>query len=451
MRVRLRSIIVASYLLLSILLGGSAQGLWTNLTLQLLGIGLIAWAALAAEPAEDSSRISALLYGLIAATMLLVLLQLIPLPANVWAALPGREALTAAYRLLGETLPALPLSEAPYRSVASLFWVIPGLALFISVKLLRPSPRWLALAVVLAMACSITLGAVQVAGGRDSWAYLYPITNDGAVGVFANRNHMGTLLLVSIPFAAALLVSARSDKGGSAQGTVAMGIAALILVIIGILLNGSLAAMALALPVLVASAALLPAAVRWRRIALTVSVVAIVAGVAVLATTPIATTLSSDSSSASVQSRSQIWKTTGQAIRDTFPAGTGLGTFEQVYRQYEDPSSVTSEYVNHAHNDFLELTLELGAPGAVLILLFLAWWGGVATRAWTSPLSTAFGRAGTIASGAVLAHSIVDYPLRTAAIGAVFGVAIALMAERLRSTEPSRSRDRRPAKHVKLG
>jgi hypothetical protein len=38
-------------------------------------------------------------------------------------------------------------------------------------------------------------------------------------------------------------------------------------------------------------------------------------------------------------------------------------------------------------------------------------------------------RAATIASAVILAHSFVEFPLRTAAIGAVFAMCLALMAE----------------------
>lgn len=451
MRQRVRSMVVAGYLLLCILLGGSAQGIWSNLALQLLGIALIAWAAIAPEPADEGAESPALLYLLLGLSGLVVLLQLIPLPASIWTGLPGRSELAEGLALTGETGPWLPLSETPYRSVTALFAVIPGLALFIAVKMLRPSPRWLASAIVAGMACSIALGALQVAGGRDSSAYLYPVTNTGAVGVFANLNHMGTLLLVSIPFAAVLLVASKSRASGSAEGRWAAGIAALILILVGIALNGSLAAVSLALPVLLASAALIPAAVRWRSIALPLAGVALVGGVAMLAVTPIATAITTSGAETSISSRQEIWSTTLGAIRDTFPAGTGLGSFEQVYQQYENPTEVTTVYVNHAHNDYLELVLELGAPGLLLIMLFLGWWAVAAVSVWTSPLSTPFGRAATIASAAILAHSAVDYPLRTAAIAAIFGVAIALMAQRLRSAEAESSGRRRPARHVKLG
>lgn len=451
MRPHARSIIVAGYLLLCILLGGSAQGLASKLMLQLLGIALIAWSAVAAEPPDEESENPVSVYLLLGAAGLIVLLQLIPLPPSLWTDLPGRAGLRAGLELAGEPEAAMPLSQTPDRSVAALFAVIPGLALFIASKMLRPSAAWLAFAIVAGMACSIALGAMQVAGGKDSGAYLYPITNRGAVGVFANRNHMATLLLVSIPFATALMVSARTSRGGSAQGRWAIGIAAIVLVIVGIALNGSLAAISLALPVFVASAALIPAALRWRGIALPLSGLALIGGVTLLAATPIATVVADPGSDASISSRQEIWGNTVTAIRDSFPAGTGLGSFEQVYRQYEDPADATRVYVNNAHNDYLELVLELGAAGLLLIVLFLGWWAVATVRVWTSPLSTPFGRAATIASATILAHSAVDYPLRTAAIAAVFGVAIALMAHRLRTAEPESAGTGRSARHVKLG
>ena len=48
---RLREGVAPAYLFLCLILGGSAQGIWANMILQLLGIALLAWAALA--PAEE--------------------------------------------------------------------------------------------------------------------------------------------------------------------------------------------------------------------------------------------------------------------------------------------------------------------------------------------------------------------------------------------------------------
>lgn len=448
---RVNSGLVAAYLLLCIMAGGSAQGLWANLSLQLLGVALIAWVAIAPRSSRDGSEGALPVHLFLLGGLIVILLQLIPLPANVWSTLPGRGTVAQAYRTLGYDLPALPIALAPYAAVATLLAVLPPVAAYLATEKLRPNPRWLAIAVIAGMALGVALGALQVGGGRSSRAYLYEFTNTGAVGFFANQNHMATLLLVSIPFAAAILASSKADRRASTMGRYGLAAAFLVLVLVGIVLNGSLAAFGLAVPVLLASFSLLPAALRWRRLVLPVAIVAIIGGIALLTTTPIASDVEEAGLSTSVESRTSIWQRTGQAVVDNFPVGTGLGSFEPVYRQYEDPHSVTREYVNHAHNDYLELALELGAPGMILIALFLLWWAVTGVRVWTSTLSTPFARAATIASGAILAHSIVDFPLRTAAIAAIFGASIALMAQRMQPADAVGKRSRKQSRHVKLG
>jgi O-antigen ligase len=129
------------------------------------------------------------------------------------------------------------------------------------------------------------------------------------------------------------------------------------------------------------------------------------------------------------------------------PLGSGLGSFLKVYRLYERPDAVTSEYVIHAHNDYAELTLELGVAGIILILLFLGWWGNRVWAVWKEGEGGPFARAASIASGAVLVHSLVDFPLRTAAISACFAMCLALLADR---KTPARQEvaDLRPTRHL---
>jgi O-antigen ligase len=447
---RTLSLVLGSYVLLSIVFGGSAQGKWTNLALQVLGIALLCVAAINEAKREAADRSQLLIGGLLIAGLAVVLVQLVPLPTSLWTLLPGRQFLEQGFRTLGYPEPALPISEAPYTSILTLFATIPAIAVFVVFMRLRPDPRWVALAVVTATVLAILFGAVQVSSGPNSWAYLYKINSGGAVGFFANGNHMATLLLVAIPMAAALLASSKSDRR-SAAGRYATAGALLVTLMVGIGLNQSFAAYGLALPVLFASFSLLPATVGWRRIALPVAAIATFGGIVLLATKPIGATAMQASATGSVTSRAEIWNTTGKAIAETFPVGTGLGTFDQVYRQYEDPTLVTSQYVNHAHNDYLELVLELGAAGMALIILFLGWWAVAAARIWTSPFSTPYSRASTIVTATILAHSVVDFPLRTAAISAIFAVSVAIMAQHLASAPEPRKGELRPTRHVKLG
>lgn len=137
--------------------------------------------------------------------------------------------------------------------------------------------------------------------------------------------------------------------------------------------------------------------------------------------------------------------TSGRAIGDFFPWGSGLGSFRSVYQLYEDPARVNDTYVRHAHNDYVELALETGLPGILLIVAFLAWWVRIASRAWRNV--DAYARAASIASGAILLHSLVDFPLRTPAISALFAMCLSLLVQRPRAVARVRP-EWRPARHV---
>jgi O-antigen ligase len=153
----------------------------------------------------------------------------------------------------------------------------------------------------------------------------------------------------------------------------------------------------------------------------------------------------------SFDTRAEIWGHTAQLVRTTMPAGTGLGSFVSVYPLAEDPAATTSTFINHAHNDALEIALELGVAGIILLIASLAWWAVLVARVWKSTLSTLYARAATIASGALLAHSLVDYPLRTAALAAIFALCLALMAQPWTGARRSSSSRAGSAKHVTIG
>jgi O-antigen ligase len=120
-----------------------------------------------------------------------------------------------------------------------------------------------------------------------------------------------------------------------------------------------------------------------------------------------------------------------------------------VYRLYEDHERINVVEINHAHNDYAELILELGVAGIILIFAFLAWWVVSVWRVWSFGDFGPFAQAASIASGAVLVHSIVDFPLRTAAISAVFAMCLALLTERPKGRDADRP-DLWPTRHVVL-
>jgi O-antigen ligase len=443
---RVRESVAPLYLFLCLILGGSAQGIWANMLLQLIGIAIIAWAAVggAGEPLVPAAR-RLLVLAMIAIAV--VALQLIPLPASVWAHVGGRQAFAADYALLGLQTPAFPISLTPYRSLDSLLGLIPPLAIICAIVRLKAArASWLAAALVAGTIAGVILGAVQV--GSTTW-YLYPETNFGvAVGFFANANHMAILLVATLPFLAALLAAGRRANIQRLSALVALVIGAGLVILVGILLNRSIAAYGLALPVLCASAlVVIPPRSRvrpWLMIAAILLLVGAVVAIAKSSASPGAL-----GAETSVQSRQAMFRTTARAIADFAPLGSGLGSFRSVYDLYEDPAAVTNTYVVHAHDDYVELALETGLPGIILMLLFLAWWAVAVRGVWRSAEAGPFARAASIASAAILAHSLVDFPLRTAAISASFGMCLALLADR-RARPPLDPSDLRPTRHFVL-
>ena len=84
----------------------------------------------------------------------------------------------------------------------------------------------------------------------------------------------------------------------------------------------------------------------------------------------------------------------------------------------------------------------------LLIALFLLWWGKSIVQMARSPAANEFAMAGAIASAAILLHSLVDYPLRTAAISAVFAMSILLIIQSRRTVQGDT--DLRPVRHLVL-
>src|SRR5690348_10174844 len=95
-----RQLLAPAYLLLCLILGGSAQGIVFNLLLQLAGLAIIAWAA-AGSAEEKLNRRGRQLFLLVLAGLVVVALQLVPLPPSVWPHLGARKAIADGYRVLG--------------------------------------------------------------------------------------------------------------------------------------------------------------------------------------------------------------------------------------------------------------------------------------------------------------------------------------------------------------
>ena len=102
-------------------------------------------------------------------------------------------------------------------------------------------------------------------------------------------------------------------------------------------------------------------------------------------------------------------------IRIYFPAGSGFGGFDTIFRVHEPYALLKPTYFNHAHNDWLEILLDGGLPAALLLVVALGWWLRASIRVWRASADSnmLLGRAGSAALLLILIASAVDYPART--------------------------------------
>ena len=128
-------------------------------------------------------------------------------------------------------------------------------------------------------------------------------------------------------------------------------------------------------------------------------------------------------------------QTTLKTAFEASPLVPGSDPFARVYATVERKMTPLNCICEPGHNDAAELLLETGIRGAGLLLAFLVWYSRRTYRAWTAPqaqdgssIEVMLDRAASLIIGLLLLHSLVDYPLRTTALGTVFSFFSAVLA-----------------------
>ena len=418
----------------STLCGGASQTNALSLTtVELVSVPFLVLAAyrLLTEGAPAGARTP---LALLAAVAALPLLQLIPLPYDLWTRLPGRAPLLQVLSVARLGRPMLPLSLAPEQTWRDLLALSPPAAMFMGALLLTNGQRRFVAALWMGLgALSVVLGAVQVLGGHSSHFYLYAVTNRGApVGFFANRNHQAALLYCLLPFAGLFAGAFRGDFGDRRSLPPLFASLYLMVAIVGVGVTLSRAGAVLAAVALLGAATVAARGGafgrRWRAPAvLAAAGVAGVVAVLLLGLGPLVARFSQVNPK---DLRFEGWPLVLSAANGFLPLGSGLGSFEGVYFSVEPLSQVSTVYFNHAHNDYLELWLETGAAGAALFAGFAVWFTTRTIGAWRRRRggSADLAAAASLTILLLLAHSAVDYPLRTEALAVLFAFACAALA-----------------------
>jgi O-antigen ligase len=427
---RKNAVAIATGVLLAVafVLGGASRQHELRLAIvELVAIPalVIAAVSLYARPEQRPGRLAT---GLLAALCFLPLLQLVPLPPGIWASLPGREQLSLALELTDIAPGWAAATLTPDRTWRAFLALIPPAAVFLGVLALRPDEKLRFVQMLLAgIVAAVVLGSAQLISGGEQ---LYPwrTTDAGSVvGFFANRNHFATLCLISLPFAAALGAYDLRRNGGK-NLWLSIVFVGFIIVTLGV--TRSRTGILLLGPTLAASLGVAWVASRGRPKPLMWGILASSALTsAVVSFFAIGPILARFDAAGPRESRFENWPTVVEAANVYLPVGSGLGSFDAVFRSFEPLERLDSTFFNQAHNEYLEIWLETGWLGAGLLALFLVWFGCRAWSAWTGGAGAQrdLQRASTVAIAVVLLHSVVDYPLRTETMATIFAMCCAIL------------------------
>ena len=329
----------------------------------------------------------------------------------------------------------------PWRTVNSAFSLLVPFATLALLTQVRRSDAFALLPLLLGLGVlSAIISLVQLVGPADGPFYFYDVTNNGAaVGLFANRNHEAVFLALLLPMCAVYAAArVKTVEQLRRQQFVALACAALFVPLI--LVSRSRAGFIVGAIGVVGAGWLFRvppverSARRSRRSfnpAVLAPVGIFIAFIAVTVLAGRATGLDKLFQTDPVEeSRYVMWATTWEAAKAYFPFGSGVGTFTEVYQIFEHADALQPDYVNHAHNDYLEMLLTGGLAAVLLMVAAAAAWLRCAwvqiaavMRGGAQGSDGAFARLGLVILLQLALASAVDYPLRAPCLSAIAFVA----------------------------
>lgn len=437
-------------LMVAVWLGGGVteDGTSTDEILQLLAIPVLMLGLLALDSRPPRDRL--LRCGLFAAGLVVVVpaIQLLPLLESAWEIAPARDALAADLARAGVGALHPHWTLGPEATERALWSMLPALAAFIAGIAVPAANRRHAVAAIVLLVFANTLFAIFQAGlPEESALRLYATAGFG--GLLISANHQATALIIGMVLATSLAVDAW--RRGQARGTLdlrTLGYAAAAAIcLLAVPLSTSRAGVALALPALAATLFLcggvsLVRLHRSRRVAVAAACLLALA----LAGTYIALGWMGIEEAEGL--RPALSKAGIDIARAQSPWGGGMGNFVQLFEQQAPDALLLNTYVNHVHNEYVQWWLSGGwlALCALLAVSAVLVASGWRILRWREPgRDRAIAASAFVAICATLAHSWVDYPLRTTTLmtttAMLAGLMLACLADASAGSRRPASRD----------
>lgn len=390
---------LVSFLFILIPLLYSGRTLESLLIMELVGVillGLMGWFNLWQGNLNKTAIV------LLVSFLAIPIIYLIPIPYEWWIELPGRlryqESVEWLYQQGSTPTPYLAISIIPYKTAHALLAMLPLIAITLVVGSLTFSFRYKLVVLFLILASIQALIAlVQFTNPNAEWlSWLAADTGRSSQGTYRNRDHLATFMIIALPMAIGLMIYSIGLKQSIDAGTqetkewrittTLFYLFVLLLILAGAVFTRSRAGILLTLLVLIITLPLFAPHMGGKKtLGITASILGL--GGAILASIGLIPVLNRFIlSNAAEDERWRMASITIKAIKEFFPIGTGPSTFQEIYRGFQPVDQL--HFINHAHNDYLELILETGALGiAVLVLTLLVY-----IRGWVAMWDTRWDR-----------------------------------------------------------
>lgn len=350
-------------------------------------------------------------------------MALVPLPLDVWLSMSGRSAyedVVATLRQEPFEVSSLQLSIDPIGTSFATLSLIVAFAVGLATLLLPASMLLKLLGTVVSLAVAeAALGILQLAFGTPSFmGYDVAVGGTRATGTFINKNHYATLLAMALPL---LVFRATGQYSFFRQNGVPSSLSnvwwgtATALVLVALIASLSRAGGAAGFSVAVLATLLCI----FRKQATTSQRLGpmIIAALALAMASGSSLKLFLDSLQGaafaeSADGRRVLFHLSLAGVKAFFPLGSGLGSYSIAFQRFQ-PEEVAG-YVEHVHNDYVELLFEAGILGALALACFAMAAAAAGLRLWKTldirqqPLSPAI--ACWLGAAAFAIHAWFDFP-----------------------------------------
>ena len=366
----------------------------------------------------------------IVAPIILPLIQLIPLPPEVWTHLPGQSLRFDVLHLVGtaESWQSLSLTPAAtaYTAVMGIFF---SAFLVACISIPHRQFSFVVLTAIIIAVLGVVIGAFQFSGAFPALNFHENAHTNVVVGFFANKNHMALIL------AATLVLTKWFIHTTKLKIPQFMFLFYTVFLVVAVLATNSRAGIALMFIALFLtfSSALQGSSKKL----LFIGIIILAVGFYAVSYSSTFSLVYERFSDVSDDGRWTFLVNSLPLLSEFYIFGAGYGSFSSVYINHESIEALSPVYTNQLHNDYFQLVIEGGFMGVLALALagysvFQAWRVGKENKSLRD--SVWVGLSVVMLFGV---HSIVDYPLRRPAALMYFCVGLACVFRLLLPTAES--------------